>query len=110
MIRAAQIAREITEQSAMKQYVVREINPGREVQTEDEWVAFLRSYSHRGLHVCGTCAMGPGQAVVDPELRVRGVDGLRVIDASIMPSLPSGNTNAATIMVGERGVAFVLAQ
>ena len=53
--------------------------------------------------------MGPSEnAVVDPQLRVRGVEGLRVIDASIMPSLPSGNTNAAAIMVGERGAAYVV--
>jgi choline dehydrogenase len=111
VIRAAGIARQIAEQSAMKRFVVREIAPGLQVQTHDEWVGFLRGHAHRGLHACGTCAMGDGPAsVVDPELRVRGVDGLRVIDASIMPSLPSGNTNAAVVMVGERGAAFVLAQ
>jgi choline dehydrogenase len=111
VIRAAETARRITEQSPLKHLVVREINPGLDVQSHDEWVEFLRGHSHRGLHMCGTCAMGSGQSnVVDPQLRVRGVEGLRVIDASIMPSLPSGNSNAATIMVGERGVAFVLGQ
>jgi choline dehydrogenase len=88
---------------------VREVNPGPEVQTPSDWTDFLRSHTHRGLHPTGTCAMGPGDgAVVDPQLRVSGVDGLRVIDATNMPSLPSGNTNAAAIMVGERGAALVL--
>ncbi len=109
VIRAAEVARSLAEQPAMKQYIVREISPGRQVQTRDEWVEFLRARAHRGLHPTGTCAMGASEAaVVDPQLRVRGVEGLRVIDASIMPSLPSGNTNAAAIMVGERGSAFVL--
>ena len=111
VIRAAEIARQITEQSPLKKLVVREISPGAQVQSEADWTQFLRGHTHRGLHVCGTCAMGSGQeAVVDPQLRVRGVEGLRVIDASIMPSLPSGNSNAAAIMVGERGAAFVLGQ
>jgi choline dehydrogenase len=109
VIRSAEVARLLAEQPAMKRFVVREINPGRDVQTQDEWVDFLRARAHRGLHPTGTCAMGPSEtAVVDPQLRVRGVEGLRVIDASIMPSLPSGNTNAAAIMIGERGAAYVL--
>jgi choline dehydrogenase len=111
VVRAAEVARRLTEQPAMKGYIVREISPGSQVQTQDEWLEFLRARTHRGLHPTGTCAMGASEAaVVDPQLRVRGVEGLRVIDASIMPSLPSGNTNAPTIMVGERGAAFVLAQ
>ncbi|MEA2681985.1 MAG: choline dehydrogenase [Chloroflexota bacterium] len=109
VIRAAEVARGLTHQPALRSYIVREINPGEEVQTHDEWVDFLRTRAHRGLHPTGTCAMGTrADAVVDPELRVRGVEGLRVIDASIMPSLTSGNTNAPAIMVGERGAAFVL--
>lgn len=111
VIRAAAMARQITAQSPLKDLVVREISPGAQVRSQDEWAEFLRAYTHRGLHMCGTCAMGAGEsAVVDPQLRVRGVEGLRVIDASIMPSLPSGNSNAAAIMVGERGAAFVLGQ
>jgi choline dehydrogenase len=111
IVRAAELARSLTEQPAMKGYIVREVSPGSQVQTKDEWLEFLRARTHRGLHPTGTCAMGASEAaVVDPQLRVRGVEGLRVIDASVMPSLPSGNTNAPTIMVGERGAAFVLAQ
>jgi choline dehydrogenase len=109
VVQAAEMARRIAEQPALKRFVVREISPGLQVQSHDEWVEFLRAHTHRGLHMSGTCAMGAGpDAVVDPTLRVRGVEGLRVIDASIMPSIPSGNTNAAVIMVGERGAAFVL--
>jgi choline dehydrogenase len=109
MIGCAQAARQVAARSPMKEYITREISPGPEVQSQDEWVDFLRGHTHRGLHPTGTCAMGgdPG-TVVDPQLRVRGIDGLRVIDASIMPTLTSGNTNAAAIMVGERGAAFIM--
>ena len=109
VIRAAQVARQVADQPALRHYILREVSPGSDVMSHDEWAQFLRAHTHRGLHPTGTCAMGPSEsAVVDPQLRVRGVDGLRVIDASIMPSLPSGNTNAAAIMVGERGAALVL--
>ncbi len=111
VIRAAEVAREVAEQPALKAYVVREISPGPDVRSRDQWIEFLRAHTHRGLHPTGTCAMGADEtSVVDPQLRVRGVDGLRVIDASIMPSLPSGNTNAAAVMVGERGAALVLGE
>jgi choline dehydrogenase len=70
---------------------------------DDEVVEHLRRHTQTLYHPVGTCAMGDGeQAVVDPELRVRGVDGLRVADASVMPVVPRGNTNAPTIMVGEK--------
>jgi choline dehydrogenase len=70
---------------------------------------FARSRGGTVFHPVGTCRMGSDeQAVLDPQLRVRGVDGLRVIDASAMPTLISANTNAASIMVGERGAAFLL--
>ena len=109
MIGCAQVARKISGRSPLKEYITREISPGPEVQSYDEWVDFLRGHTHRGLHPTGTCAMGATpSSVVDPQLRVRGVEGLRVVDASIMPSLTSGNTNAAAIMVGERGAALIL--
>ena len=65
-------------------------------------MAFIRQACSSYLHPVGTCAMGPGpEAVVDAELRVRGVEGLRVADASVMPTIPSANTNAPSIMIGE---------
>lgn len=111
VVAAAEVARSIAREPAMKRYVVRELKPGAEVSDSASWEQFLRGHTHRGLHPVGTCAMGQYESsVVDSTLRVRGVRGLRVIDASIMPSLPSGNTNAAAVMVGERGAAFVLEQ
>jgi len=111
VIHAAQVARHIADRPALRKHILREVTPGTAVRSNDQWAEFLRAHTHRGLHPTGTCAMGPNDsAVVDPQLRVRGVDGLRVIDASIMPSLPSGNTNAAAVMVGERGAALVLGE
>ncbi|MBJ7614055.1 MAG: GMC family oxidoreductase N-terminal domain-containing protein [Candidatus Dormibacteraeota bacterium] len=108
MAGAARKARRIAEQPALGRHVVRETVPGPSVQSDEEWAAFFRSHSHRGLHPTGTCAMGPGpDSVVDPQLRVRGVDRLRVIDASVMPTMTSGNINAAVVMVAERGAALV---
>lgn len=69
----------------------------------------IKRTSYGGQHAAGTCRMGSGpEAVVDPGLKVTGVDGLRVADASVMPTLPSGNTNAATIMIGEKAADHVL--
>ena len=83
--------------------VDRPFMPGQKVPTESELVEHIRRETQTLYHPVGTCAMGTGdQAVVDPELRVRGIDGLRVADASVMPIVPRGNTNAPTIMVGEK--------
>jgi choline dehydrogenase len=83
--------------------VLRELKPGAEFATDDEIEASVRRRVELLYHPVGTCAMGTGDwAVLDPELRVRGVEGLRVVDASVMPAIPGGNTNAPTIMVAER--------
>jgi len=88
----------------MRSYVLSEQLPGNRVDNDDDWFKYLRRYAFRAEHPVGTCRMGYGShAVVDEQLRVRGIDNLRVIDASIMPTLPSGNTNAPTIMVAEKG-------
>jgi choline dehydrogenase len=84
-------------------------SPERECTDAASWERFVRENVTYGAHPVGTCRMGSDDgAVVDPELRVRGVERLRVIDASVMPSLPSGNTNAPTMMIAERGAGFVL--
>ena len=87
-----------------------EMNPGDAVQTDDEWLDFARMNGQTTYHVTGTCKMGHDpMAVVDDELRVHGIAGLRVIDASIMPTLVSGNTNAAVIMIAEKGADMIKA-
>jgi choline dehydrogenase len=100
--------REIFQRDALRPYVVSEYLPGDKIQSEAEWETYLRSYSWRGEHPIGTCKMGVDElAVVDPELRVRGVEGLRVVDASIMPTLITGHTNAPTVMVAERAADLI---
>jgi choline dehydrogenase-like flavoprotein len=102
-------AREVFAAPALADVVLGERVPGPAVQTDEQWEGFLRSSTVRMNHASGTCRMGADElSVVDPRLRVRGVDGLRVIDASIMPNLPSGNTNAPTMMIGEVGSRWVL--
>lgn len=88
-----------------------EILPGQHVADDAELLQFAREHGGTVFHCCGTCRMGQDEnAVVDPQLRVRGVDGLRVIDASVMPQVPSANINAATLLIGEKGAAMVLGE
>ena len=82
--------------------------PGKDVNTYDEWLAFARANGQTTYHVVGTCKMGHDpMAVVDERLRVHGLAGLRVIDASVMPTVTSGNTNAPTIMIAEKGADMI---
>ena len=93
----------------MSACVEREISPGSEVQSDDEMLKYCHASGLSLLHPVGTCKMGvDAMAVVDPRLRVHGIDGLRIVDASIMPRIVTGNTNAASIMIGEKGAAHVL--
>jgi choline dehydrogenase len=95
--------RRIAAQPALTRYIDHELMPGAQVTSDEDLLAFARSYGTTIYHPVGTCAMGHGpDAVVDPQLRVHGMDGLRVMDASIMPRLVSGNTNAPTIMIAEK--------
>lgn len=102
-------ARRISQTSPMHEMVRREISPGLDVDSDDQLIAYCRQSGLSLLHPVGTCKMGTGpDAVVDARLRVRGVQGLRVVDASIMPRIVTGNTNAAAIMIGEKGAALIL--
>jgi choline dehydrogenase len=94
---------------AIRPYIVRETRPGTEQNTEADMLDYVRQSTQTSWHVSGTCRMGADEAsVVDAKLRVRGISGLRVIDSSIFPTLPSSNTNAPTIMTGEKGADLVL--
>ncbi len=110
LLEAAQILRRLAATPPFRALIKREIKPGQAVQSEAELLADIAQRSSTIFHVCGTCTMGPDPAdsVVDPRLRVHGVEGLRVIDASIMPLIPSGNLNAPSMMIGEKGAAMIL--
>ncbi len=104
------LARRITAQPAIAPLVAEEILPGPQIETDADFEKAIREYGLSNLHPVGTCRMGADEAsVCDPRLRVRGVGGLRVVDASIMPSVPAGNTNAPTIMIGEKAADMMLA-
>ena len=95
----------------MQAYYEREDFPGPDVRTDDELLAAAKQRGTTTFHPMGTCRMGPRTdptAVVDDQLRVHGLEGLRVIDASIMPTMLSANLNAATIMIGEKGSDLIL--
>jgi choline dehydrogenase len=109
MIRAIRFARRLAEAPAFARYAVRESVPGAEATTDEQIADALRISSYGGQHPIGTCRMGSDEtAPVDPELRVRNIERLRVVDASVMPNLVSGNTNAAAIMIGERASDLIL--
>jgi choline dehydrogenase len=110
LARGLRMVREIFAQAAITPYSVKEILPGPAVQSDDELLAFARQYGTTIYHPVGTCRMG-GNAddVVDTRLKFREIEGLYVADASIMPRLISGNTNAPSMMIGERAADFVTA-
>jgi choline dehydrogenase len=107
MLECARLAREIFAQPAFRPYAGNEVFPGADVQSEDSLMAFIRRKAETIYHPVGTCKMGVDEmSVVDPDLNVHGLQGLSVVDASIMPSLVSGNTNAPTIMIAEKYAAL----
>jgi choline dehydrogenase len=106
--RCVRLTREIITQPAMDPFRDVELAPGPDVQTDDEIDAFVRANLESTMHPCGSCRMGEdAMAVVDSELRVRGMEGLRVIDSSVFPTEPNGNLNAPTIMLAERAADLV---
>jgi choline dehydrogenase len=105
------LTREIFGQAAMQPFVKHEIQPGAAVQSDDQLDAFIRDHAESAYHPCGTARMGRRDdplAVVDPDCRVIGVDGLRVADSSIFPRVTNGNLNAPSIMVGEKAADHIL--
>jgi choline dehydrogenase-like flavoprotein len=112
LVQAIRVARQIISAPAFAEMRGEEIRPGPRVTTTAQIVDYLRENLATIFHPAGTCKMGPqgdAAAVVDPRLKVHGLEGLRVIDASIMPTVTSGNTNAPTMMIAEKGAEFVLA-
>jgi choline dehydrogenase len=109
MVRSLRLSREIYGQPPLSELIARENLPGGELQSDADLTAFVRrSATHRAHPAC-SCRMGAdAEAVVDAELRVRGIDGLRVADASIMPALPRGNPNLACMMIGEKAADLIL--
>lgn len=109
MISACRRVREIFRARAFDQYRLAERLPGDAVQTDQEWADYLRRTAFLGYHGVSTCRMGSDDhAVVDPELKLRGLEGLRVVDASVMPGLISGNTHGAVVMLAERAADLIL--
>jgi choline dehydrogenase len=108
---AIRLTREIFAQEALSPYFAREIKPGSDCQSDAQIDDFVREHVESAYHPCGTCRMGAARdrhAVVDPECRVIGVDGLRVADSSIFPRVTNGNLNAPSIMAGEKAADMIL--
>ncbi|MGH7041467.1 MAG: GMC family oxidoreductase [Acetobacteraceae bacterium] len=108
MVAGMRVLRQVFQSPAMRRLVTEEYTPGAAVETDEAWLAHVRATGGTTYHPTSTCTMGTHPtAVVDPSLRVIGVEGLRVVDASVMPTVVSGNTNATAIMIGERGAEMV---
>ena len=109
MVRSMEIVRRIVAQPAMQRYAANELSPGPSVATDADWLNFSRENGQTIYHPLGTCRMGAdAAAVVDVRLKLRGLAGLRVVDASVMPKMVSGNIQAAVMMVAEKGCDLIL--
>ncbi|HEU4652173.1 MAG TPA: GMC oxidoreductase, partial [Croceibacterium sp.] len=109
LIRALRIARAAFATEPFAEYEAVEVAPGPECQSDEQFDAYIRETGYTVHHPVGTCRMGGDKgAVVDPQLRLNGIAGLRVADASVMPSIIGGNTNAPCVMIAERAADFVL--
>jgi choline dehydrogenase-like flavoprotein len=110
LVRGFKLMRGILQQPALAGYSGRELQSSAQAQTDDQIEAFIRQHADTIYHPVGTCRMGPGpNDVVDAQLRVHGLEALRVVDASVMPRIVSGNTNAPTIMIGEKAADMIRA-
>ena len=110
VIQGSKIIRELMQTQALTAVTEEEVKPGSGVHDEASMLEYFRQQGGSIYHLCGTCTMGPSQetAVVDSHLKVHGVTGLRVIDASVFPNITSGNINAPVMMVAEKGADLVL--
>ena len=107
-VEGVKVCQGIMSQPAISRYIRREVSPGPDIRSDAQYVAYARSMIATGFHLVGTCKMGVDEnAVVEPDLRVRGIQGLRVCDSSIMPEVVSGNTNAPTIMIAEKAADLI---
>jgi choline dehydrogenase len=110
LLSALRLARRVASQPALAGLIERETRPGPDVQDDEGLLGYIRGCGQTSWHPIGTCRMGPdgdAGAVVDAQLRVRGVQALRVVDSSIMPTMPSSNTNAASIAIGEKAADLI---
>jgi choline dehydrogenase len=107
MVEGLKLIRRICGTSPMREQVAAEFMPGERVQSDDDWLAYCREMGETVFHPTSTCSIG---AVVDEALRVKGVQNLRVVDASVIPAVPSGNINAAVIAVAEKAADLIRAQ
>jgi choline dehydrogenase-like flavoprotein len=110
-IKGLRLAREIMRQPALKRYVQTEVLPGAKLNTDEELFDYACANAKTDHHPVGTCRIGAADdpnSVVTPELKLIGLDGLRIVDASVMPFVPSCNTNAPTIMVAEKAADHIL--
>jgi len=108
LLSALKRGRDIINAPPLRDILEVELHPGPSSRSDDDLSAFIRRAAETDYHPVGACRMGvDAEAVVDPQLKVRGVDRLRVCDSSIMPTLVSGNTNAASIMIGEKGADII---
>ncbi len=110
LVTGIKLVRRLNQTKALAAFYQADLHPGAQLQSAEELVEFIRNHTQAYHHPVGTCKMGhDALAVVDEQLRVRGTEGLRVVDASIMPTIVNGNTNAATIMIGEKAADLIKA-
>lgn len=108
-VASVRLARKVAQQPALAALTVRETRPSRDVTSDADLLEYVRKSGATSFHPVGSCRMGhDAMAVVDPQLRVHGIERLRVIDSSVMPTMPASNTNAPSIMVGEKGADLIL--
>ena len=109
LVKAFKISREIMKSDPIKKYILEEFSPGSDISSDKSLETFLSNKGGISYHPVGTCKMGDDKnAVVDFDLKVKGVHNLRVVDASIMPSITSGNTNAPVMMIAEKAADIIL--